>query len=314
MRVTFLIFLAAFLFFASFAARPVFAGDESSDVQVNLEVLRGLPSGVGRQKPAVPKLHPPPKAPAFVPSEFGAPEFKPYEPLRNYQPPRMFENAPPPVRGGKFAASPLPAVPTGEVVAERLDKPPVPVQRPGLMHASESFIRKARQDMAKILPDVFPSKPGKPAPVKTETGDVVRYELVEPTAEQILSSIENSKAFKDVEPAAGGKAEPRVTLAYQKGAIVLESAMKKQLEQDLIGQALAVPQTRLEIQAFAALPAPHQESAARRLSLARALEIRDFLATRRIDPGQVDVQALGYSSAKIPPDRVDIYIIVPPKH
>lgn len=48
------------------------------------------------------------------------------------------------------------------------------------------------------------------------------------------------------------------------------------------------------------------ESSARRLSLARALSVRDFLIASSIDSGRIDVRAMANKTDSVPVDRVDI--------
>jgi outer membrane protein OmpA-like peptidoglycan-associated protein len=70
----------------------------------------------------------------------------------------------------------------------------------------------------------------------------------------------------------------------------------------------ARPDLRVQVQAFAA---PHDEgqNAARRLSLSRAISIRSYLVERDVDPGRIDLRALGSQTEIEPADRADILLV-----
>jgi outer membrane protein OmpA-like peptidoglycan-associated protein len=78
---------------------------------------------------------------------------------------------------------------------------------------------------------------------------------------------------------------------------------------DLDGLAakLKTNDQRLQIIAYASGSAD-QSSAARRLSLKRALTVREFLIERGVRSTRMDVRALGNQSGEGPPDRVDIVL------
>lgn len=67
---------------------------------------------------------------------------------------------------------------------------------------------------------------------------------------------------------------------------------------------------RIQIQAFASADNKEQASS-RRLSLSRALSIRDYLMKNGIDAKQIDVRALGDQTNRTPADRVDLVFFTP---
>lgn len=87
-----------------------------------------------------------------------------------------------------------------------------------------------------------------------------------------------------------------------------EAALSPQAQKDLAtlaGRLESNTDARIEIRAFAT-PTDDTGSAARRLSLKRALAVRAFLAERGVRSTRMDVRALGGDTDKTPRDRVDI--------
>jgi outer membrane protein OmpA-like peptidoglycan-associated protein len=67
---------------------------------------------------------------------------------------------------------------------------------------------------------------------------------------------------------------------------------------------------RIQIQAFAS-ESLDKSINARRLSLSRALKVREFLLENGIKPVRIDVRALGTQTDQLPIDRVDLLLINP---
>lgn len=90
-----------------------------------------------------------------------------------------------------------------------------------------------------------------------------------------------------------------------------ESQLDFQMQKTLDRQILAVmknnPERRLQIQAFAAGDGEDGIAAgARRVSLSRALAVREYLMAGGIDSRRIDVRALGAKTKRTPADRVDL--------
>ena len=66
--------------------------------------------------------------------------------------------------------------------------------------------------------------------------------------------------------------------------------------------------TRLQLKAYASAQ-DSSASAARRLSLSRALAVRSFLIESGVSSTRIDVRALGAKSEAGPPDRVDLVVV-----
>jgi outer membrane protein OmpA-like peptidoglycan-associated protein len=88
----------------------------------------------------------------------------------------------------------------------------------------------------------------------------------------------------------------------------LSSEMKKTIEQNVIPKLLQDKTLRIEIKSYADAP-DKSPSSARRLSLSRALALRTYLLSRKIDSYRMDVRALGNSTSTLPVDRIDVSFI-----
>lgn len=86
----------------------------------------------------------------------------------------------------------------------------------------------------------------------------------------------------------------------------LDLRMKDILDRQVIAAMKNNPDRRLQIQAFAAGDEDDGiAAAARRLSLSRALAVREYLMAGGIDSRRIDVRALGAQTKRTPADRVD---------
>lgn len=97
-----------------------------------------------------------------------------------------------------------------------------------------------------------------------------------------------------------------LSLAFQKGETQLSSRHKEYIQVRLIEHLKAQSTVRLEIKAFADSQSEDTRSGARRVSLARALAVREYLLTQGIQADRMDLRALGSKTEEPPIDRVDI--------
>lgn len=74
-----------------------------------------------------------------------------------------------------------------------------------------------------------------------------------------------------------------------------------------LNAAMTAPSSRIELQAYGGPPGD-KGSDARRLSLKRALAIRQILIDDGVSPDRIDVQAMGGTDDSGPADRVDVYV------
>ena len=276
----------------SFATLPVCAQE---DVEINLEVLEGY--------------DPPPM--------FSSPEPEPQPPLK--APPVKKKQAQPKTESKKPKA------------AKVADRPPVPPRRPKVTHAAESFIAKARAEYLASKDDaeseapqeasqiaVVPVKkasspPPMPGGMTIKGDDDLEMELMSPTVQEILASIDDGDDDKRAPvPAGAVTALPsegaNISFGFEPGVSGLPLESKQSILTQVRSQLTAGNVERVEIRAYASM-IDQVVSSARRISLARALEIRDFLTQGKVDASDIDIRPMGVQPGVEPPDRVDIVFI-----
>ncbi|GJL84748.1 MAG: hypothetical protein DHS20C02_05230 [Micavibrio sp.] len=201
-----------------------------------------------------------------------------------------------------------------EPAASRL--PPLPKKRPAKLHASKSFIE---QTLAARQP-------------------ITRETLIEPSAQDVLASIEKNidkeieapPIIDEPEPPPALAPEPRpirqarkqptsapkpmdveysaqqiISFPFAPGVTELDQKTRKTFDNKALQVLKQNPDLRIQVQAYAT-PSGDGQSSARRLSLSRAISIRAYLIEKDIDPKRIDVRALGTQTKTQPLDRVDL--------
>ena len=96
-------------------------------------------------------------------------------------------------------------------------------------------------------------------------------------------------------------------IAFAPGAAELSAEAEGPLRK-LAGSLAADDALRLQLKAYASAERS-VASAARRLSLSRALAVRSFLIDAGVNSTRIDVRALGAKYESGPPDRVDVITV-----
>lgn len=246
--------------------------------------------------------------------------------LEGYVPPPMFDTNSAPLTAPINAApisiedepGPLLPPPKPELQTEKLSTtnlppaeihpvPPIPKRRPTIFHASKSFIEKARQDFQDS------GNAGGPPP------DSLENALSTPSAKDVLASIdpETAEIMKNkpaqnitkIKPDSLPIVKDTISLGYLPEVTELTDQVKPDLIQTIFVNTQAAPETRIEVRAFASVNPEEGQSSARRIALARALNVRSFLIENNISSKIIDIRALGNNTDKQPVDRVDIVFI-----
>lgn len=280
MKKTFILISALLLMPLCAAAQP--------GVEVNLDVLEGYsPPPMFDDQPEEPVLTPGPEdnyyagsASTGLPSITTVP-IPPKKPAHSTNP---------------LIIDPKPSIKTAKKT------PPLPPKRPQKFHASESFVKEARENLkAETISKPPPSEPKRVTPESAAPdGDYLGDQLKNQSAQDILNQIDPDKV--EVTKVQN------MSLGYLPGVSDLTAAIKTSLESQLVPLIKKAPETRIEIRAFASVT-DLGESGARRVSLARALEIRQFLLDNNVKTENIDIRPLGSQTDKNPKDRVDIYLI-----
>lgn len=98
-----------------------------------------------------------------------------------------------------------------------------------------------------------------------------------------------------------------VSLNFSAGKTEIPGDIGDILQASIMAAAAQMDDMRIEIRAYAASQSEN-ESHARRLSLLRALQIRDYLIAANLDPTRIDILPLGTQTKMLPADRVDVSV------
>ncbi len=99
-----------------------------------------------------------------------------------------------------------------------------------------------------------------------------------------------------------------ISLEFTGASADLGADQKNVIESSIIAKLKEDDSRRLQILSFAS-PAKEGQSSARRISLSRGLAIRSFLLEKGIQPGRIDIRALGENTKEKPIDRVDLMVV-----
>jgi hypothetical protein len=172
--------------------------------------------------------------------------------------------------------SPLPSLPPTTDTTMPITKP-----TPGLRMMDAALERQMESDDTKIKEQLAETN------VKT----------VKPGTEKIEAP---SKASAQT---SGGK-----TLIFTGNETNLSDKMMGQIKNLILPELIKDNKSRIQIISFATAP-DKTESSARRISLSRALAVRDALKDLQIDTARMDVRALPSVGNSTPPDKVDIVLL-----
>lgn len=246
-----------------------------------------------------------------------------------YTPPPMFDA---PLTGLSIEKEPLPAIEkniendneeTKQSTIEYFDPPPIPPKRPQVFKASPDFIENLR---AQNEIDIKKSRENqieeitKPPHISSEVNNDMNADMINIDAQEVLDHISNDLTEPTIQSnvsqqrPASEKSEDDVlpkdniiSIPFSISSIKIPDNGKDILLSGIVPSMIRNQNLRLEIQAFAS---PNiEEENARRTSLARALEIRNFLSQNNIDQDRINIRALGDNTDKLPTDRADLILL-----
>ena len=123
----------------------------------------------------------------------------------------------------------------------------------------------------------------------------------------INSPEENAEAQEDTAP-IDTTAHGTSILIFNHGDTELSQELKAEIDSDILPSLNTHKDARIEIRSFAE-PIDDTPSSARRLSLSRALAVRTYLLSKKVESFRMDVRALGSNTDKLPIDRIEIELI-----
>jgi outer membrane protein OmpA-like peptidoglycan-associated protein len=268
-------------------------GYNGAGVVVNMDVLNAAPP-VNAIEPVM-SQNLPPVAPPQPPIVLHPPQ------------PQQMPMAAPAMMPPIAPAMPAPVEAPPQYIAPEMSQPPAPVsgrQVLGSMHDTVTDEASSLPAPAPQLPPVasvdemspttsMTSSPALPSPVMGDTGAIQN-----PSQTPSPSTGENFEAYR---------------LFFDPSSDVLKPSETAVLDK-IAGKLNADPTLRLQVRAYAN-GTPDNAGVARRLSLSRAMKVRDYLTQKNIIATRLDIRALGAGSVemgdqvgngKAPPDRVDV--------
>jgi outer membrane protein OmpA-like peptidoglycan-associated protein len=166
-----------------------------------------------------------------------------------------------------------------------------------------------------------------PANKKGKVDSEITYEVLDPPETNILERVQVEENKKPEEPAIEAYTEPetnpnitlpemttqkdgsrKVVMLYGGEKAELTEEQKYILDKTIIKTLRNNPFERVLIESYAS-SANDLVRSDRRLSLSRALHIRDRLLENKIESSRIDVRALGSETNMQPVDRVEFYLI-----
>ncbi len=286
----------------------VVVGHGTPEVEVNYDVLDALdgrpvvlnaliPPGLEVRHGSAIRLVSPAEETQRIPRP---PASKPFEaPSAPLIPP-----APPPVR--PIASSPAEALQISEVPASPpTDAPTAPPPPPPMPSAAEDT---APPRVDAPSPVTIDSEPVSPDTVEPESNlqEPGAPEPIAPAAKPTVdvAALPASPSLADGTPPPTEEGALRIIFAGD--GVDLPVDAKKNL--DAIATQLAADEAlRAQVKAYAA-GSTTTDSAARRLSLSRALAVRGYLIEQGVRSTRIDVRALGNKSTDGPRERVDVVV------
>ena len=179
-----------------------------------------------------------------------------------------------------LSGSPLPNLPPPSDTSEKIENPSI-----GVRMMDAALERQMETDDSKIKEQLAATK------VKTLT-----KEAPDPVI----------KPEKSVAPK--GTKTSQKTLVFKAEDTNLTDKMKAQIKSQILPEVQKDKTARIQILSFASAPNA-DDSTARRISLARALAVRDYLKEANIDVGRMDVRALPSDGNSVPPDKIDVVLL-----
>jgi outer membrane protein OmpA-like peptidoglycan-associated protein len=194
-------------------------------------------------------------------------------------------------------------------VAETAPPAPAAVEKP----RERIIFDEAPAQITEVLPTQKPAaKPVVQKPVAEEVSDI-NAPVPGPVPVIAPAAALNPSPVAEDETSAATLVDDfeAYRLAFAADSSELTPSEKAVLDK-IVGKMKSEEKTRLQLRAYAG-GSPDTTSAARRLSLSRALNVRSYLSEKGVAPSRLDVRAFGMATAPsrpdIPADRVDVIFI-----
>ena len=299
---------------SAIATETLVIGGEGNSVTVDLSVLdakpkaEAAPKKPGAKKPAPAKPAPrksaakPAEKPAAKPAETAAAAPEPVPPAAEAPPPALSPSpAPAPTQDAAPAQAPVEAAAVTPAAPEPAPEPaPAPAKPAG---GGLTFGGKLGGGMTT---DSEPVKATTPAEAPPAEAPPAKAAAPAPAAPAAAPKPETPPRMAAMTPALAAGARPIARIAFAEGADALDDTATGQLDGILAGANGSG--SVIQVLAYAS-GTPEANSAARRLSLKRAVAIRSYLIEKGMRAARIDVRALGIANDGGPADRVDLVVL-----
>lgn len=269
----------------------VIGGSGRPPVEVNLDVIEEY----GRtllppRRLLIPGQPPPPLFGTLVlrpPRGVAAPKLTPPPALATAPPP-------PPTPAPAPRAAPAPAPPKPAVAA--LTPPPPPPPPPSAVPTPARAPAPAPREQVAAAPPAPPTPPAPPPPPSVAPAPAP---AAPPAAQQQVAALPPVQ-FINVDD------QQALRVMFSGASTRLSPQGEQQLK--ALADQLGDSDTRLQLKAYGG-GSSETVSAARRLSLSRALAVRSYLIEQGIRSTRIDVRALGIAKDGGPAERVDLVLL-----
>ena len=155
-----------------------------------------------------------------------------------------------------------------------------------------------------------------PAVPPTPNEKIIDKSLEEHIAEPDLKKIATTTPAPVGTPAVKAPVVPAVpevkpqliSMEYKPTISDIQADQKTIVDTNVLPKLKAEASSRLQILSYASASKDGQSSA-RRISLARGLSLRGYLLEKGVEPGRIDIRALGDNTEEKPLDRIDLLVI-----
>lgn len=271
----------------------VIGGSGLPEVEIHLEVLDSL----GRMPPQPLRLLPPGAG-------LGANRLTRL--TRPLVPPGRGTVPPPPPPRALYAVPVMPPAPT--ITAKPATPPPATLLRERTTVASKAPAPKAAAPKAAAPMPVTPKAPAPTAAAPVpETAKAPKPRVEAPPAAKPKAPRTKTAALPPAKAPDKPTTDKMLRFEFAGNSADLPSNATSELK-TLAERLLRADSLRVQVKAYASA-VEGGPSAARRLSLSRALAVRAFLIGQGVRSTRIDVRALGNRSEGGPPERVDLVVV-----
>ncbi len=170
----------------------------------------------------------------------------------------------------------------------------------------ETTVISQPKEIVRKIPPPAP-KVAVPASLELEVN-----QLVKPTAKDVLASINNTAApAPGKQPITTSYAQPQVqrkiSLVFTPDETILTKDMKLAMLKNIVDPVRGTQGPWLQIYTYSSL-IRSDEKMGRRISLVRAVAVRDFLEAAGVENAKIDIRPSETSHDSSMPDRVDVVI------